>query len=110
MAYTKLHVHIPVTAFAAVLKINFWVWCSAGPEVFKFTGPTAKLLATLIIFNFFFGCMPFVSASCNQINATIEFIYPYIAAKTSVLQYDFAVRLQYRCMYIKCSSTIIIAI
>ena len=36
----------------AVLEINYWVWSSAGPVGLKFTGPSAKLLITLIIFIF----------------------------------------------------------
>ena len=36
-----------------MLKINFWVWSSAGPVGLKFTGPSPKLLITLIIFKFF---------------------------------------------------------
>ena len=36
-----------------MLEINFWVWSSAGSVGLKFSGPSAKLLITLIIFNFF---------------------------------------------------------
>ena len=35
-----------------MLEINFWVWSSAGSVGLKFPGPSAKLLITLIIFNF----------------------------------------------------------
>ena len=38
---------------SSVLNINFWVWSSAGPVGLKFTGPSPKLLITLIIFKFF---------------------------------------------------------
>ena len=37
-----------------MLDINFWVWSSPGPVGLKFSGPSAKLLITLIIFNLFF--------------------------------------------------------
>ena len=36
-----------------MLEINFWVWSPAGPVGLKFTSPSAKLLITLIISNFF---------------------------------------------------------
>ena len=36
----------------SVLEINFWVWSSTGPVGLKFTGPSAKLLVTLIISTF----------------------------------------------------------
>ena len=36
-----------------MLEIKFWVWSSAGSVGLKFSGPSAKLLITLIIFNFF---------------------------------------------------------
>ena len=47
----------------AMLEINFWAWTSAGLVGLKFAGPSAKLLIALIIFQFFFEYMPFVSAS-----------------------------------------------
>ena len=63
---------------APVLEINFWIWSSAGPVEWKFTGPSAKLLITLIIFNFFWMyavnlCLKVNTWNnyCNQINATI---------------------------------------
>ena len=44
-------------------------------------------IITLITFLFLFWMYAICVWNCNQINATIVFIYPYIAAKTSVLQY-----------------------
>ena len=74
-----------------MLAINFWVWFSVGPVGLRLTGPSAKLLITLIIFKFILdACYLYLQVNawnCNQINATIVFIYPYLAAKTSVLKY-----------------------
>ena len=74
-----------------MLAINFWVWFSVGPVGLRLTGPSAKLLITLIIFKFILDacylCLQVNAWNCNQINATIVFIYPYLAAKTSVLKY-----------------------
>ena len=51
------HVELIASSFLisliSVLEINFWVWYSTGPVGLKFTGPSAKLLITLFISNFF---------------------------------------------------------
>ena len=64
---------------------------SAGPGGLKFTGRSAKLLITLIIFKIFLDvcylCLQVNTWNCNQINITIVFIYRYIVAKTHFLQY-----------------------
>ena len=74
-----------------MVTINFWVRFSIGPVGLRLTGPSAKLLITLIIFKFILDacylCLQVNAWNCNQINATIVFIYPYLAAKTSVLKY-----------------------
>ena len=80
----------------------------SGPVGLKFTGPSAKLLITLIIFKFFYMytiCLQVNKWNCNQINPTIVFISLYIAAKTIVLQYDFSVLMCFQavCLQIICS-------
>ena len=51
-----------IISLMAVLEINFWTWSSTGPVGLKFTGPSAKLLVTLIISIFLKKHMPFVFA------------------------------------------------
>ena len=54
----------------AMLEINFWAWTSAGLVGLKFAGPSAKLLITLIFFQFFLDvchlCLQVNTWNCNQ--------------------------------------------
>ena len=56
--------------FFTVFEINFRVLSSAGPVGLKFTGPSAKLLITYIIFQFFFD----VCHLCLQVNNKTVFL------------------------------------